>query len=88
MNTLVLEIVNKNIPYKGFYNPAVEGFKVSYRSLKTRHNAFKRIVKTIKEHDFIDRFIIKEYEGKYEYYKHGEIIGEFTEDDLYDMELL
>lgn len=88
MNTLVLEIINKEVPYKGYYNPAPEGFRFRYRSMKTRDNAFKKLIKTINKSDFIQSYRIMEYEGIYEYYKPCELIGEYKEDDLCDMGLI
>lgn len=88
MNTLVLEIKHKDLPYKGYYLPSTDNFKARYRSLKTRDNAFKKLIKTIKNSDFIESYIIKEYEGVYDWYKNNESIAEYAECDLYDMELL
>lgn len=84
MKTLCLSIINSQVPCKGYYIPAGEGFKVGFRNENTRINALKKIAKIIKQKDFIQSFIIEEYDGKYEHYNNNELLCSYTKDDLSD----
>ena len=84
MKTLCLSIINSQAPQKRFYIPSGEGFKVGFRSENTRINALKKIAKTIKQKDFIQSFVVEEYEGKYESYNNNELVCSYTKDDLSD----
>lgn len=82
MITLVTEIINKNVEYKGFYNPAVKGFKKQCRTEKTKFSNMKKLINAVLKSDFIKDLRILEYNEQ------KELIECYTKDDLYDLELM
>ena len=82
MVTIVLEVINKNVPWQGFYNPAIPQCKKGCRSLETFKPALKKIIKFATSQDWIDQFQVKVFEGQYEHYKDCKIIGELNQEAL------
>jgi len=88
MVTLVVEIIHKNVEYKGYYTPAVEGFQKGCRTNTTIITNMKKLINKALKSDFVKEFRIIEYKGKYESYKNNDIIRTYEINDLYDMGLM
>ena len=88
MMTLLLEIKNKNSNNIGFYNPAVDGFKIGCRSWESVIKNIEKLVKLALKSPFVDDFRILLYDGKYEWYKKTELLEIYDKDRLQKMEIL
>lgn len=74
--TVILEVLNKKVEYKGFYNPAIPECKKGFRTENGLQKAICNIFKFASNTDWIKAYKIKVYEGAYEYYKDNILLFE------------
>lgn len=82
MVTLVCEIVHKEFEYKGFYSPAVDGYKKGCRKLDNLQKNLDIIVKKVNNDGFAKDYRVLMYEGQYEYYKNNKVLGMLTKQQI------
>lgn len=85
MMTLVLKIKNKNVPYKGYFLPAVDGFKIGCRSWETVYKNIQKLIKKAETTDFVEDWYIELYDGKFESYKQNELLEVYDKLRLTEM---
>lgn len=83
--TLVLKIKNKNVPWQGYYLPAVNGFQIGCRSWDTVYKNIQKLIKKADNTDFVIDWFIELYDGKYESYKNNELLEQYDKSRLRNM---
>lgn len=82
MVTLVCEIINKELEYKGFYNPAVDGYKKGCRNMDNLQKNLDKLVNKVNKDGIAKDYRVVIYEGKYEYYKNNKVLGVITKQQI------